>query len=117
MALVTFSNSDFKYKTVYAVAGSHKDTILEIAKKNHIQLDFNCEDGECGSCMIEVKRLKAERKSPMGAILTQKEQTVLKEMGKYTKAQIDEMVSKDETGDWRLACQYILRDEDIIVKY
>lgn len=116
MPLVTFTNPEYKDKTVYAVAGSHKETILSLAKENKIQLDFNCEDGECGSCLIEVKRLKDDG-AHMGAALTQKEQTVLKELGKYTKDQIDEMVKNDQTGNWRLACQYIVRDEEIIVKY
>jgi hypothetical protein len=34
MALVTFSNPDYKDKTVYAVAGSHTETILKLAKEH-----------------------------------------------------------------------------------
>lgn len=49
MPNVTFSSPLHKDKTVYAVAGSHKQTILELAKENHIPIDFSCGDGECGT--------------------------------------------------------------------
>ena len=34
MALITFASPEYKDKTVYAVAGSHTETILKIAKAN-----------------------------------------------------------------------------------
>ena len=60
MALITFSNPEYKDKTVYAVAGSHTETILKLAKTNQIPLKFQCGDGECGSCLIKVKSLDAK---------------------------------------------------------
>ena len=47
MALVTFSSPEYKDKTVYAVAGSHTETLLKIAKEYQVPIDFECEDGEC----------------------------------------------------------------------
>jgi ferredoxin len=54
-----------KDKTVYAVAGSHTKTLLELAKENHIPIDFSCGDGECGTCLIKVTNIskKGDRKS------------------------------------------------------
>ncbi|HAY27846.1 MAG TPA: ferredoxin, partial [Candidatus Accumulibacter sp.] len=39
-------------KTVYAVAGSHTQTILKLARENHVPIDFCCGDGECGTCLV-----------------------------------------------------------------
>ncbi|MDX1812345.1 MAG: 2Fe-2S iron-sulfur cluster-binding protein [Gammaproteobacteria bacterium] len=115
MANITFSNPDYKLKTVYATAGSHTETILKIAKENKIPIDFSCEDGECGTCVVQVKRLSD--KGPMGGPLTKKEETVLVELGKLTQEEVDKMAVDDIATPWRLACQMIVRDEDILVEY
>jgi ferredoxin len=115
MALVTFSNPDYKDKTVYAVAGSHTETILKIAKENKVPVQFDCQDGECGHCLVRVTSV--DNKERMGYHLTEKERTVLKDLGKLTKEQIDDLMVNDMPSEWRLACQMIVRDEDILVEY
>ncbi|MDP1613113.1 MAG: 2Fe-2S iron-sulfur cluster-binding protein [Sulfuritalea sp.] len=121
MANITFSSPLHKDKTVYAIAGSHKKTILELAKENHIPIDFSCGDGECGTCLVKVNSIdktKHAKISYMGGPLNPREVTVLKELGKITQAQIDQMYVDDmPPTEWRLACQYIVRDEDILVEY
>jgi ferredoxin len=117
MANITFSSPLHKDKTIYAVAGSHKKTILEIAKENHIPIDFSCGNGECGNCLVKVFSIK-QRSKRMGHPLTERETKVLKDMGKITQAQIDQMMIDDlQPSEWRLACQMVMRDEDIIVEY
>ena len=75
MALITFTSPMHKDKTVYAVAGSHTQTIL-------------------------------------------REVAALLELGHVTKAEIDQMYVDDiPPTQWRLACQMIVRDEDILVEY
>ena len=115
MALVTFSNPDFKDKTVYAVAGSHTETLLKLAKENKVPVNFDCQDGECGHCLVRVSSV--DNKGRMGYFLTDKEQNVLKELGKLTQEQIDQLHVDDMPSEWRLACQMIVRDEDILVEY
>ena len=115
MPNITFSNPDYKDKTVYAVAGSHTETILKIAKENRIPIDFNCEDGQCGTCLIKVTNLSS--KGGMGGPLTDKEQTVLKEMGKLSQDEMEKMAVDDLPVPWRLACQMIVRDEDLLIEY
>jgi ferredoxin len=115
MARVTFSNPEFKDKTVYAVAGSHTETILKIAKENKVPVQFDCQDGECGHCLVRVTSV--DNKERMGYHLTEKERTVLKDLGKLTKEQIDDLMVNDMPSEWRLACQMIVRDEDILVEY
>jgi ferredoxin len=117
MALVTFSSPLHKDKTVYAVAGSHKQTILQIAKDNHIPIDFSCGDGECGTCLVKVTSID-KKHVRMGFPLTDREVTVLKELGKITKKDIEQMALDDfPPNQWRLACQMVIRDEDILVEY
>ncbi|MEW5770292.1 MAG: 2Fe-2S iron-sulfur cluster-binding protein [Pseudomonadota bacterium] len=116
MPNITFSSPLHKDKTVYAVAGSHTKTLLALAKENHIPIDFSCQDGECGTCLIKVTNLS--RKGPMGGPLTDREITVLKDLGKISKDEIEAMKVDDTVHtSWRLACQMVLRDEDILVEY
>ena len=109
------SSPEYKDKTVYAVAGSHTETILKIAKTNKIPIRFDCEDGNCGSCLIRVKSV--DSKERMGYHLTDKEIEVLKEVGKLSADDIDTLMVEDLPSEWRLACQMIPRDEDVLVEY
>ena len=116
MALITFTSPEYKDKTVYAVAGSHTQTVLKLALENKIPINFECEDGECGTCLVKVTSIdkKLER---MGGPLTEKEKTILKQLGKVTQEELEKMIVDDLPCEWRLACQMIVRDEDIRVEY
>jgi len=116
MALVTFSSPEYRDKTVYAVAGSHTETLLKLARENKIPINYECEDGECGTCLVKISSVdkKLER---MGGPLTEKEKTVLRESGKLTTDEMERMIVDDFPSPWRLACQVIVRDEDILVEY
>jgi ferredoxin len=115
MALITFSNPEYKDKTVYAVAGSHTQTLLKLALENKIPINFSCQDGECGTCLVKATSL--DKKERMGGPLTDKEIKILREAGKITQKDVDDMAVTDLPTHWRLACQMIVRDEDILVEY
>ena len=115
MALVTFSSPEYKDKTVYAVAGSHTETLLKLAKEHKVPVHHDCQDGECGHCVVRVSSV--DRKERMGGPLTEKEKLVLRQLGKLTKEEIEQMAVDDLPSEWRLACQMIVRDEDILVEY
>ncbi len=118
MPNVTFTSPMHKDKTVYAVAGSHKQTVLSLAKENHVPIDFGCQNGECGTCLVQVKPVGKEKHHKMSNPLTDGEVSVLREMKKITKAQVEQMRVDDLCPtEWRLACQMVLRDEDIVVDY
>lgn len=120
MPNITFSSPIHKDKTVYAVAGSHTQTILKIAKDNHIPIDFSCEDGECATCMVKITPLANHgvHTDSMASRLTDKELVVLREHKKVTLDDIERMRVEDvSVTPWRLACQMILRDEDLLVEY
>ena len=116
MALVTFTSPEYRDKTVYAVAGSHTQSLLKLAIENKIPIDFSCEDGECGTCAVKVTSIdkKLER---MGGTMTEKEKALLKQLGKVSQEELERMIVDDLPPTWRLACQMIVRDEDIRVEY
>ncbi|MFZ2989278.1 ferredoxin [Ideonella sp.] len=86
-----------------------------MAQAHNITLDFECENGECGSCQLQVSVLSS--KATYGVALTEKEKTVLRFAGKIAQAQIDDAETKDLPPPWRLACQFIVRNEDILVSF
>ena len=115
MANITFSSPVMaKDVTVYAIAG-HRGTILAIAKANKIPIPFDCQDGECGSCLVEVENLTPERKH--GIALTEKEKELLRQLRKITRQEIVDAEVNDMPPRYRLACQYFVRDEDILVTF
>lgn len=116
MALVTFTSPEYRDKTVYAVAGSHTQSILKLALENKIPINFECEDGDCGTCLVKVSSIDKKHQR-MGGPLTEKEKSVLKQLGKVTKEELEKMIVDDLPSEWRLACQMIVRDEDIRVEY
>lgn len=115
MANVTFTSPRMKKDvTVYAVAGDTK-TLLAVAQANKIPLHFECENGECGSCQVQVTVLSG--KAPYGVALTEKEKSVLRFAGKISAEQIADAETNDKPPPWRLACQFIVRHEDILVTF
>jgi len=116
MALVTFTNPEYRDKTVYAVAGSHTQTVLKLAKENKIPINFECEDGECGTCIVKITSID-EKHQLMGGPLTEKEKIVLRSIGKLSKEEMEQMIVDDLPSPWRLACQVIARDEDLRIEY
>jgi rubrerythrin/ferredoxin len=116
VANVTFSSPVMaKDVTVYAVAGD-RGTILAVAKAHKIPIPFDCQDGECGSCLIEVKHLAAGKR-PYAISLTEKEKEMLRQLGKITKREIEDAEVNDMPPRYRLACQCFVRNEDILVSF
>jgi rubrerythrin/ferredoxin len=115
MANITFSSPKLaKDVTVYAVAGD-RGTILAVAKEHKIPIPFDCQDGECGSCLIEVKHVNPKNRCCVA--MTEKEKEMLKQIGKITKAEIEDAEVNDMPPRYRLACQYFVRNEDIFVYF
>lgn len=115
MPNITFSSPKMKKDlTVYAAAGDRK-TILGVAKANGVAINCECEKGECGSCTVEV--IHIGNKPPMAVHLTEKEKTVLLTSGKLKKEDFAEIELLDLAPRHRLACQYMLLDEDIAVTF
>ncbi|HET9701999.1 MAG TPA: 2Fe-2S iron-sulfur cluster-binding protein [Burkholderiales bacterium] len=115
MANVTFSSPRMKKDvTVYATAGD-RHSILGLATQHRIPIECDCRNGECGSCVVEVLHLGA--KPPMGVHLTEKEKVALLLTGKVKKPELEAIEVTDLAPRYRLACQYMVLDEDIVVKF
>ena len=115
MANITFTSPTMhRDKTIYAVAGDTR-TILALADEHKIPIPFECRDGNCGSCLIEVEYI--EDKPRMGATLTEKEKARLKELKVVTAEEIEAAEVNDIPPRHRLACQYIARDEEIRITF
>jgi len=115
MANVTFSGPPLaKDITVYAVAGD-THTLLAVAKANGIPIPCQCQDGECGSCLIKVTHLGPN--APKAVNLTEKEKLTLSVNGKLSKDLLAKIEVDDMPPPYRLACQYIVRDEDVLIEF
>lgn len=115
MANVTFSSPVLAQDvTVYAVAGD-RGTVLALAKAHKIPIPFDCQDGECGSCLIQVTHLSPHTK--YGIALTEKEKEALRQLGKITPEEIRNAEINDMPPRHRLACQCFVRNEDIMVTF
>jgi rubrerythrin/ferredoxin len=116
MTNVTFSSPAMaRDMTVYAIAGD-RGTILAVAKAHNIPIPFDCQDGECGSCLVEVKHLATD-KPKYGIALTEKEKELLRQLGKITPEEIYNAETNDMPPRYRLACQCFIRDEDVLVTF
>jgi rubrerythrin/ferredoxin len=115
MANVTFSSPVMaRDVTVYAVAGD-RGTILALAKEHKIPIPFDCQDGECGSCLVEIKHLSVGAR--YGIALTEKEKELLRQLGRISREEIKDAEVNDMPPRFRLACQCFVRNEDIIVSF
>jgi rubrerythrin/ferredoxin len=115
LANITFSSPVMaKDVTVYAVAGD-RGTILAVAKAHKIPIPFDCQDGECGSCLVQVEHYNPKAKSAVA--LTEKEKEMLRQLGKITKEEIINAEVNDVPPRYRLACQTFIRNEDILVTF
>ncbi|MBX3605904.1 MAG: 2Fe-2S iron-sulfur cluster binding domain-containing protein [Piscinibacter sp.] len=115
MANVTFSSPLMpRDVTVYAVAGE-RGTLLALAKANNIPIPFDCQDGECGSCLVEIRHYAPHVRA--GIALTEKEKEMLRQLGKITRQEIMDAEVNDMPPRHRLACQCFVRHEDIEVRF
>ncbi|MBK1663660.1 ferredoxin [Rhodospirillum rubrum] len=115
MATVTFSSPILaKDVTVYAVAGD-MGTLLALARRNAIPLPCQCQDGECGSCLIKVTDLGDT--APKAQALTEREKTTLSLNGKLSRALLDRAEGANMAPPYRLACQFVVPDSDILVEF
>ncbi len=115
MANVTFSSEVMpRDVTVYAVAGD-RGNLLSLAKAHRIPIPFDCQDGECGSCLVEVRHMGQGPRH--GMALTEKEKELLKQLGKITREQLMDAEVNDMPPPYRLACQCFVRDEDTFVSF
>ncbi|MFC0709147.1 2Fe-2S iron-sulfur cluster-binding protein [Azorhizophilus paspali] len=115
MATIYFSSPLMPHnKKVQAIAGK-RSTLLGVAQENGVKIPFECQDGNCGSCLVKITHLDGERIK--GMLLTDKERNVLKSVGKLPKSEEERAAVRDLPPTYRLACQTIVTDEDLLVEF
>lgn len=116
MANITFRSPRLgRDITVYAVAGD-RGTVLAVAKAHRIPIPFDCQDGECGSCLVEVTSMGPLQR-PSAMALTEKEKEMLRQLGMISREELVAAEVDDMPPRHRLACQCFVRNEDILVSF
>lgn len=115
MATIYFSSPLLrKNLKVEAVAGK-RSTLLGVAKEHKVKIPSDCEDGECGSCLVKITHLDGARTKAI--MLTDKEANVLQSLGKLPEHEAERANVGDIPPTYRLACQTIVTDEDLLVEF
>ncbi len=94
---------------------ARQPTVLSVARQAGVGVLFNCEVGDCAACIIGVRTLRAAATGVYP--LTDKERFVLQAMGRLSQADIADADAGRRPATVRLACQYRVGEEDIIVDY
>jgi len=103
-----------KNKKVIGVAGK-RDALLGLAEENGINIPCECRDGRCGSCLVKVTHLDGDHIKAQ--LLSDKERVVLKSIGKLPPREQERAAVYDIPPTYRLACQMIVTDEDLLVEF
>ena len=111
MGTIRFVAPGFSRTVRYDPASSPRRTLLAIARDHGIPILFNCEAGGCAACIVHVE---PGRDAPP-PVLTFEEEFLLDAMGKLHGGL--ETGGPGATTRFRLACQYIVGDEDILVDF
>lgn len=101
-------------KEVEATSG---DILLRVAKDNGVKIPCECEDGECGSCAVQVLLENPEKRTTERLDSQGKELTTLVGKAILTKKEAEELEMFDRVPKVRLACQMIVRDNMTVKPY
>ncbi len=113
MGCISFLNPALHDRITVPVPEVGKPTLLSLSKKYQLALRCDCVSGKCGMCAVKVAPLN--RESPRRVRLTGMEKEVLHRLGKLSDQQYQSEELPDMPPLWRLACQYVVGDEDIWV--
>lgn len=111
MGTIRFVAPGFSETIRLDAARQPRPTLLAVAREHGIPILFNCEAGGCAACIVHVEPAPGE--TPPA--LTVEEKFVLLAMGKLEGGL--ETDSIPQRPRFRLACQYVVGDEDIVVDF
>jgi ferredoxin len=110
MAKVIFIGFDKAKDGLYHAAIG--EPILRLAKNNGIPLNFECQDGECGSCLIKYENIADQEPTNY---IDDKELDKLIELGVLKKKDAEYHQQFTISPTVRLACQTLVKG-DVIIK-
>lgn len=111
MGAIRFVAPGFSETIRLDAARRPRPTLLAVAREHGIPVLFNCEAGGCAACIVHVEPATA-RVLPA---LTVEEEFLLRAMGRLESGL--ETDSTSQRPRFRLACQYVVGDEDIVVDF
>lgn len=115
MGTVTFLSPALLKEVTVRVPARGRRTLLSLVRKYRIPLRCDCSRGGCGSCAVKVATLN--RQGFKVVRLNEDEKAALFRAGKLTPQQYQSEVLAESPPLWRLACQYVVKDEDILVAF
>jgi ferredoxin len=115
VAIIRFAASGVDKTVTIDVTPGERRTLLSVAKDYGVPILFNCEAGECGACLVHVDTV-AVGERPV-APPTEQEKFLLQAMRMLTARDIEAAERLGVPPDVRLACQYELGDEEIVVYF
>jgi ferredoxin len=109
MARITFLPCPSGESTTVEADNAAGRTLLAVAEDHRVPILFNCKASACGACLVEITGVSgaADLSAPPG----EEEAILLQAMGKRLAG------SDASSATFRLACQYIVPDADIVVRY
>ena len=114
MASVTLLKPDICEPRTVEVRSQEKRTLLSLLTQQKLFDPCICERKLCGECAVKVVP-KSHGGKPRSVSLDAHEKKVLYEAGKLSREQYEAKSVPAAPSLWRLACQYVLRYEEIIV--
>ena len=110
MAKVIFMH--FKEETDGIYDAKIGEPIVRVAKERGVPLPIECQDGECGSCLINVENIANEEPT---SYMEDKELDKLVELGAITQKEANHCQQFTISPKVRLACQMLVKG-DVLIK-
>lgn len=114
MVTVTFLTPPMREKLVVEVPENARLTLLNLMKRFNLPKQCVCGEGKCGACAVKVAPL---RNSARMVKLSEQERRELFQAGKLTVEEKESPQVTDIPPRWRLACQYVVADEPVLVAF
>ena len=115
MATITFSPYPRGNAITIEAGGEIGRKLLAVARDHGVPILFNCAGGACGACMVEITCLPGAEH--VAAPLSKEETLLLHAMGKLPPAKGASIGTAGTGATFRLACEYIVPDANIVVRY
>jgi ferredoxin len=115
LATIRFISPGMDRRVTVDVRPGVPTTLLWVAREHQVPIPFNCHSGDCGSCLVHVETIAVGSK-PVSP-LTDVERLVLKAAQRVTAEDIVEAEGRGVSPRARLACQYRLGGEEIVVSF
>ncbi|SMF97720.1 Ferredoxin [Methylomagnum ishizawai] len=90
-------------------------TLMDVIEQQGLRHRCVCRSGECGQCAVKVAILSREGAKRPQLHLGEAERKTLFAKGKLTRHQYASPILAYSAPIWRLACQYQVGEEDIVV--